>query len=158
MDSKKYVIYREIFINVEQYNFCKYVASAYGFENLKTSNFDSKEDALIAIKKFIDRYINECVKKKIIYKKPTPPDGGFFESSRGRRDAYGVNKEECVRFSDSFFIKESNFALSAILNKVFLYREDGSFIVDFSKSHMSAISCWVFPFFSRIDLIFFPII
>lgn len=133
MASSKYVIYRDIFIAIIKNNDRSYVAFAYGFENLKSSNFETEEYALTAIKISIDNYINECSVKKIIYKRPTPPDCRFLDSSRERRDVCGVTKEECISISDSFFVKESNFSLSALFSKVLVYRKDGSFFVDFSK-------------------------
>ena len=131
--TKKYIVYREIFIYISKYDECSYFASAYGFEDFITKNFNTKEEALESIKIFIDEYIYKCENNKIIYRKPTPPDCSFVESSRSRFDTYRVTKEECIRLSDSFYVKEPNFALAALLNKVCLYREDGTSFVDFSK-------------------------
>ena len=133
MDSEKYRIYRDIFIEIKQINECKYVAIAYGFDDFKSSACETKECAFAELLEKIDKYIKECADKKIIYRKPVPIDSHFLDSSRDRTDIYRVTKEECISLSESFFAKESNFFLSAILDNKWVYKVDGSFFVDFSK-------------------------
>lgn len=133
MDSEKYKIYRDIFIEVKKYNEREYVAFAYGFDDLKSSSFETEECALNEIIKKVDIYIDECVSKKIIYRKPVPPDSKFLDSSRDRADIYRVTREECINLSESLFVKEPSFALSAVLNNKWVYKVDGSFFVNFSK-------------------------
>ena len=133
MDSEKYKIYRDIFIEVKKYSECQYVAFAYGFDGFISSAFETEEDALTVIIKKIDVYLKECAEKKIIPRKPVPPDCHFLDSSRDRTDIYRVTREECISLSESLYAKETGFAMSALLSKKLIYKDDGSFFVDFSK-------------------------
>jgi hypothetical protein len=133
MDAEKYKIYRDIFIEVKKYSECQYVAFAYGFDDLKSSAFETEEDALTVIIKKIDIYLKECAERKIIPRKPVPPDCHFLDSSRDRTDIYRVTREECISLSESLYAKDSGLAMSAMLSKKLIYKDDGSFFVDFSK-------------------------
>jgi hypothetical protein len=133
MDSEKYKIYKDIFIEVKKYKDREYVAFVYGFDDIKSSAFETEEDALAVVIRKIDVYLKWCADKRIIPRKPVPSDCHFLDSSRGRADIYKVTREECISLQESLFSKESSFALSAMLNKNLVFKDDGSFFVDFSK-------------------------
>jgi len=133
MDSDKYVIYRDIFIEVKKNSEFSYVAYVYGFDDLKSSVFETEKDALTAVIKKVDIYLKQCADKKILPRKPVPPDCNFLDASRDRTDIYRITREECISLSESLCSKESGFAVSAMLSKKSVYKDDGSFFVDFSK-------------------------